>query len=73
MQDLCTQTLNLDEAQGDLIGLLDIALAQNRFRQHEHNALVAAKQALVDWGDGSTKLKSELSKVSACGGGGGSG
>ena|SRR5438067_12987448 len=73
VQDLCTQTLNLDEAQGDLIGLLDIALAQNRFRQHEHNALVAAKQALVDWGDGSTKLKSELSKVSACGGGGGSG
>jgi len=58
-----------------LIGLLDILLGQNRFHQHEHAALQAAKDALVEWGDGSAKLKSELSKVLACsaGGGGGSG
>ena len=73
VQDLCTDALNLDQTQGVLIGLLDIALGQNRFRQHEHAALLAARQALVDWGDGSTKLKFELSKVSSCGGGGGSG
>jgi prepilin-type N-terminal cleavage/methylation domain-containing protein len=75
VQNLCSDALKLDETQGELIGLLDLALAQNRFHQHEHDALVAAKQALIDWGDGSAKLKAELSKVSACsaGGGGGSG
>jgi hypothetical protein len=73
VQKLCIAALALDQTQGDLIGLLDIALGQNRFRQHEHAALLAARQALVDWGDGSTKLKDELSKVSACGGVGGSG
>jgi len=73
VQDLCNDTLALDQTQGDLIGLLDIALAQNRFRQHEHDALLAARAALVDWGDGSTSLKTEISKASACGGGGGSG
>jgi prepilin-type N-terminal cleavage/methylation domain-containing protein len=73
VQRLCTDALDLDQTQGALIGLLDIALGQNRFRQHEHAALLAARQALVDWGDGSTKLKFELSKVSSCGGGGGSG
>ena len=41
-------------AQGKLIGRLDILLAQNRFHQHEHAALLAARAALVDWGDGST-------------------
>jgi hypothetical protein len=66
IQRLCADALALDVTQGELIGLLDIALGQNRFRQHEHDALLAAKQALLDWGDGSTKLKSELSKVSAC-------
>ena len=73
VQRLCTDALDLDQTQGALIGLLDIALGQNRFHQHEHAALLAARQALVDWGDGSTKLKFELSKVSSCGGGGGSG
>ena len=73
VQDLCNDTLALDQTQGDLIGLLDIALAQNRFRQHEHDALLAARAALVDWGDGSTSLKTEISKASSCGGGGGSG
>jgi prepilin-type N-terminal cleavage/methylation domain-containing protein len=73
VQRLCIDALDLDQTQGALIGLLDIALGQNRFRQHEHAALLAARQALVDWGDGSTKLKFELSKVSSCGGGGGSG
>jgi prepilin-type N-terminal cleavage/methylation domain-containing protein len=71
VQKLCTDALDLDQTQGDLIGLLDVYLAQNRFQVHEHDALLAAKQALVDWGDGSTKLKSELSKVSACTGVGG--
>jgi len=75
VQRLCTNALDLDKTQGDLIGLLDILLGQNRFHQHEHAALQAAKDALVAWGDGSTKLKFELSKVLACsaGGGGGSG
>jgi prepilin-type N-terminal cleavage/methylation domain-containing protein len=73
VQNLCNDALGLDQTQGDLIGLLDIAIGQNRFRQHEQAALQAAKQALLDWGDGSTKLKDELSKVSSCGGGGGSG
>jgi prepilin-type N-terminal cleavage/methylation domain-containing protein len=75
VQNLCNDALGLDQTQSDLIGLLDIAIGQNRFRQHEQAALQAAKQALLDWGDGSAKLKSELSKVSACsaGGGGGSG
>ena len=75
VQRLCANALDLDKTQGDLIGLLDILLGQNRFHQHEHAALQAAKDALVEWGDGSAKLKSELSKVLACsaGGGGGSG
>jgi prepilin-type N-terminal cleavage/methylation domain-containing protein len=66
VQRLCTEAVNLDKNQGDLIGLLDIALGQNRFRQHEHAALQAAKDALGEWGVGSAKLKDELSKVSAC-------
>jgi hypothetical protein len=66
------RAVNLDK-RGELIGLLDILLGQNRFRQHEHAALQAAKDALGEWGVGSAKLKDELSKVSACGGGGGSG
>jgi prepilin-type N-terminal cleavage/methylation domain-containing protein len=66
VQDLCNAALALDKTQGDLIGLLDILLGQNRFHQHEHAALQAARDALVEWGDGSTKLKSELSKVFAC-------
>ena len=63
VQKLCTDALDLDRTQGELIGLLDVLLAQNRFRQHEHDALMAAKQALIDWGDGSTALKAELSKA----------
>ena len=75
VQKLCTDTLALDRTQGELIGLLDVLLAQNRFRQHEHDALAAAKQTLIDWGDGSTALKAEISKAarSQCGGGGGAG
>src|SRR5213082_433238 len=73
VQSLCKEVGDLDTIQGNLIGLLDIALGQNRFHQHEHAALAAARQALVEWGDGSAKLKDELSKVSSCGGGGGSG
>jgi hypothetical protein len=34
---------------------------------HEHNALAAARQALIDWGDGSTALKAEISKAYQCG------
>jgi prepilin-type N-terminal cleavage/methylation domain-containing protein len=73
VQKLCAHAVDLDRTQGDLIGLLDILLGQNRFHQHEHAALQAAKDALVEWGAGSTKLKSELSKVSACSAGGGGG
>jgi len=73
VQDLCKAVGDLDTIQGNLIGLLDILLGQNRFHQHEHAALQAAKDALGEWGDGSTKLKFELSKASACGGGGGAG
>jgi prepilin-type N-terminal cleavage/methylation domain-containing protein len=75
VQDLCKAVGDLDKTQGDLIGLLDILIGQNRFHQHEHAALRAARQALIDWGDGSAKLKSELSKASACSatGGGGAG
>src|SRR5438270_5130802 len=36
VQRLCTEAISLDKTQGDLIGLLDIALGQNRFHQHEH-------------------------------------
>ena len=70
VQDLCNDTLALDKTQGELIGLLDVYLAQNRFRQHEHDALLAAKSALIDWGDGSTVLKAEISKAYPCGGSG---
>jgi prepilin-type N-terminal cleavage/methylation domain-containing protein len=72
VQKLCTDTLALDQKQGDLIGLLDMYLAQNRFRQHEHAALSAARQALIDWGDGSSQLQAEISKASRsqCGGSG---
>ena len=73
VQNLCDEALRLDQIQGDLVGFLEILIAQNRFHQHEHAALRAARQALLDWGDGSTKLKSELSKASVCGGGGGAG
>jgi len=67
VQKLCSDALALDQTQGDLIGRLDIFLAQNRFHQHEHAALLAARAALVDWGDGSTALKTEISKASQCG------
>ena len=74
VQKLCSDAQGLDRTQGDLIGLLDVLLGQNRFHQHEHDALQAARDALVNWGDGSRQLKFELSKLSACaGGGGGSG
>ena len=73
VQDLCDAAVALDKKQGELIGLLDIALGQNRFQQHEHAALKTAREALVEWSEGSTKLKDELSKVASCGGGGGSG
>jgi prepilin-type N-terminal cleavage/methylation domain-containing protein len=75
VQKLCTDTLALDQKQGELIGLLDVYLAQNRFHQHEHDALLAAKSALAEWGEGSTQLKTEISKASRsqCGGGGGAG
>ena len=75
VQKLCTDTQGPDRTQGDLIGLLDVLLGQNRFHQHEHDALQAARDALVNWGDGSRQLKFELSKLSACSatGGGGSG
>jgi len=66
VQDLCNDALTLDRTQGEF-GLLDIFLAQNRFHQHEHAALLAARAALVDWGDGSTALKTEISKASQCG------
>jgi prepilin-type N-terminal cleavage/methylation domain-containing protein len=67
VQTLCTDALTLDQTQSALIERLDILLAQNRFHQHEHAALLAARAALVDWGDGSTKLKTEISKASQCG------
>ena len=73
VQDLCDAAVALDKKQGELIGLLDILLGQNRFQQHEHAALKTAREALVEWSEGSTKLKDELSKVASCGGGGGSG
>ena len=75
VQTLCDDIGGLDRTQGELIGLLDVLMGQNRFHQHEHDALSAAKDALVEWGESSTQLKSELSKVSVCsaGGGGGSG
>ena len=67
VQNLCSDALTLDQTQGELIRRLDIFLAQNRFHQHEHAALLAARAALVDWGDGSTALKTEISKASQCG------
>jgi prepilin-type N-terminal cleavage/methylation domain-containing protein len=68
VQRLCNDTLALDQTQGELIGLLDVYLAQNRFHQHEHDALVTARSALIDWGDGSTVLKAEISKTAVqCG------
>ena len=74
VQNLCHDIGDLDRSQGELIGLLDVLMGQNRFHQHEHNALQAAKDALTEWGLSSTQLKSELSKLTACsGGGGGSG
>jgi hypothetical protein len=66
VQKLCSDALDLDRTQGELIGLLDVLLAQNRFHQHEHDTLLAAKSALIDWGDGSTALKAEISKVTQC-------
>ena len=71
VQKLCTDALALDRTEGDLIGLLDVYLAQNRFHQHEHDALLAARSALIDWGDGSTALKAEILKTGVqCHGGG---
>jgi prepilin-type N-terminal cleavage/methylation domain-containing protein len=70
VQNLCNDALTLDGTQGELIGLLDVYLLQNRFHQHEHDALLAARQALIDWGDGSTALKAEISKAYQCGGSG---
>jgi prepilin-type N-terminal cleavage/methylation domain-containing protein len=70
VQKLCNDALALDQTQADLLGALDMYLAQNRFRQHEHDALLAAQSALIDWGDGSTALKTEISKAYQCGGSG---
>jgi prepilin-type N-terminal cleavage/methylation domain-containing protein len=67
VQNLCNDVLDLDRTAGDLIGLLDIHLAQNRFRRHEHDALSAARSALVEWTESSTALKAEISKASQCG------
>jgi prepilin-type N-terminal cleavage/methylation domain-containing protein len=63
VQKLCDDTLALNQTQADLLGQLDMYLAQNRFHQHEHDALLTAKSALIDWGDGSTALKAEIAKT----------
>jgi prepilin-type N-terminal cleavage/methylation domain-containing protein len=68
VQNLCNDALTLDQTRGELIGLLDVYLAQNRFHQHEHDALVAAQSALTEWGVGLTALEGEISKAYQCGG-----
>jgi prepilin-type N-terminal cleavage/methylation domain-containing protein len=68
LQQLCNDDLVLDQTQADLLGQIEMYLAQNRFHQHEHDALLTAKSALIDWGDGSTQFKQTLSKAFQCGG-----
>jgi hypothetical protein len=65
---MCSDDLAQDTLQTTLLGQLDVYLAQNRFHQHEHDALLAAKNALIDWGDGSTALKAEITKAYQAGG-----
>jgi prepilin-type N-terminal cleavage/methylation domain-containing protein len=68
VQDLCNAALALGQTKTDLLGQIDIYLAQNRFHQHEHDALVAAQSALTEWGVGLTALEGEISKAYQCGG-----
>jgi prepilin-type N-terminal cleavage/methylation domain-containing protein len=68
LQQMCSDDLAQDTLQTTLLGQLDVYLAQNRFHQHEHDALLAAKNALIDWGDGSTALKAEITKAYQAGG-----
>src|SRR5205085_3124071 len=43
VQGLCHDALVLDQTQADLVGFLEVLIAQNRFHQHEHAALRAAR------------------------------
>ena len=63
VQALCTDDLALDQTEAELLQQIQLELARNSFREREQKALLNAQSALVDWGDGSTQLKTAILKA----------
>jgi prepilin-type N-terminal cleavage/methylation domain-containing protein len=65
LQHLCS--LASDTTANNLLKDIAALLAMRNVTDHERTLLMNAQAALIDWGDGTTKLKAVLSKVFSCG------
>ncbi len=66
LQNLCEDVLDNDRTAAGLLKQIATLLAQKSLTANERPLLAKAKTALIDWGDGTTRLKAVLAKVIQC-------
>jgi prepilin-type N-terminal cleavage/methylation domain-containing protein len=66
IQDLCNAVLDNDQTAKAALDQVGVLLVQVPLQGRDHQRLVDAQNALINWGDFSTQLKAEISKASAC-------
>jgi prepilin-type N-terminal cleavage/methylation domain-containing protein len=66
VQQLCMAVLDNDQTAKAALDQVRVLLVQFPLQGREHQRLLDAQNALINWGDGSTQLKATISKVSRC-------
>jgi prepilin-type N-terminal cleavage/methylation domain-containing protein len=64
---LCDEVLAHEQLASTLTGQLSALLLRFPTNGTDHQLLMAAQAALIDWGEGSTQLKAAISKGFLCG------
>ena len=66
VQNLCMAVLDSDQTAKAALDQVGVLLVQVPLQGRDHQRLVDAQNALIDWGDFSTQLKAAISKASSC-------
>jgi prepilin-type N-terminal cleavage/methylation domain-containing protein len=66
VQNLCMAALDNDQTAKAALDQVGVLLVQVPLQGRDHQRLVDAQKALIDWGDFSTQLKAAISKASSC-------
>jgi prepilin-type N-terminal cleavage/methylation domain-containing protein len=67
LQNMCTDAIQLDSAQQDLLGRIAVQLQRQHLPDDERALLTNAQAGLINWGDGSKQLKAQISQFVPCG------